>query len=310
MVLHVLGFFIVIIVLLACTKEKNSAKFVFTDFVNSTGWENDGVSWSVGLLTSVFAFFSLDAASHYAEEVENPTVVIPRASKFQPTFCLWTLLICLKVIIQVVANAVMTFPFIIVLLFCIGDVGTLLGSPIAFTSPFTQIMYNSTGNIGVSIFLSAIPSAVAFAAAVDLYGAAARLLWTLARDQALPPWLGMVNTRLDVPLNALLVCSVPALIIPMIYIWNSTAFYGIMAGVLVFFQLSYFVPVLLNIVYGRWHNQHVKPAWSLGRYGLVVNVLACGFSLYIIIFMSLPVYMPVTAINMYVHSFGLYNELF
>lgn len=35
---------------------KNSASFVFTEFVNSSGWESDGVSWLVGLISAVYPF--------------------------------------------------------------------------------------------------------------------------------------------------------------------------------------------------------------------------------------------------------------
>jgi choline transport protein len=76
------GFFVVIITLLVCTDNKNTAEYVFTHFENNVGWKSDGVAWSVGTLTSIFAFFSLDAACHYSEEVENAQVVVPRASKF------------------------------------------------------------------------------------------------------------------------------------------------------------------------------------------------------------------------------------
>lgn len=84
-VIHITGFIAVIVTLLVCTKDKHDAAFVFTHFENSGGWQSDGVAWSVGLLTSVFAFFSLDAACHYSEEVDNAQVVIPRGSKQIPT---------------------------------------------------------------------------------------------------------------------------------------------------------------------------------------------------------------------------------
>src|ERR1700755_2278454 len=42
MCFHVLFFFIIIITVAIIPPERNSAKFVFTDFQNNTGWENDG----------------------------------------------------------------------------------------------------------------------------------------------------------------------------------------------------------------------------------------------------------------------------
>lgn len=54
-VLHGAGF-VAILVVLAVMAPKNSASFVFTEFVNSSGWESDGVSWLVGLISAVYPF--------------------------------------------------------------------------------------------------------------------------------------------------------------------------------------------------------------------------------------------------------------
>jgi choline transport protein len=81
-VIHVVGYLIVIGVLAGCTKKKHDAEFVFTHFQNSTGWDSDFVSWSVSLLAALYAYFSLDTATHFSEEIPNASVLVPRASKF------------------------------------------------------------------------------------------------------------------------------------------------------------------------------------------------------------------------------------
>lgn len=35
---------------------KNSSSFVFTEFVNSSGWKSDGISWLVGMQSAVYPF--------------------------------------------------------------------------------------------------------------------------------------------------------------------------------------------------------------------------------------------------------------
>ncbi|KAF1851630.1 amino acid transporter [Cucurbitaria berberidis CBS 394.84] len=280
-VVHITGFLIVIIVMVVMQKDKHDASFVFTHFENGVGWRSDEIAWIVGLLTSIYAFFSLDSATHYAEEVEHAEIAIPRA-----------------MLLQVLLNALMTFPFIIALLFCIGDVDAVLVSPLGLTSPFTQILYNITGSTGGSIFLAMISTYVAFAAGVDLYGAAGRMVWCLARDKALPQVFSIVHPKYDVPVNALLLMFFPTMILPIIYIWNSTAFYGIMAGVLVFFQLSYFLPIFVNATYARWNGKQHPSAWSMGRFGWIVDIISCFCTAFIFIFMSFPVYMPLTATTM------------
>lgn len=54
-VIHVAGF-VGIIVTLGVMSEKASAENVFVDFVNSSGWTNDGVSWLIGLISAVYPF--------------------------------------------------------------------------------------------------------------------------------------------------------------------------------------------------------------------------------------------------------------
>lgn len=80
--IHVVGFFAVIITMAVCTDQKHDAKYVFTHFENNTGWEQDGIAWCISLLPALYAFFSLDTAAHYSEEITNAAVAVPRASEY------------------------------------------------------------------------------------------------------------------------------------------------------------------------------------------------------------------------------------
>jgi hypothetical protein len=57
--LHVVGF-VVIVAVLGAMSEKHSASYVFTEFSNTSGWDNDGASWLVGLLSTVYPFLGYD----------------------------------------------------------------------------------------------------------------------------------------------------------------------------------------------------------------------------------------------------------
>jgi choline transport protein len=52
--LHILMFFAIFVVMMVMGRNA-TAEFVFTGFVNETGWENDGVAWFIGLLPSIWA---------------------------------------------------------------------------------------------------------------------------------------------------------------------------------------------------------------------------------------------------------------
>lgn len=303
-------YFVTIGVLTGTTKEKHDAKFVFTNFENNTGWDNDFVSWSVGLHSALYAFFSLDGASHYCEEIDDADIYVPRASKYPPSklserflpstwYCLTYKNIEIGIVIlQATVSAISTFPFVVAVLFCIGDVSAVLGSPIGLLSPFTQVLFNSTANVGAAIFLNGISTSVAMAAGFDLWGAAARAIWSMARDRGLPQMFAKLHPKWEVPIMANLVLVPPTIAVAMIYIWNTTAFYGIMAGVLVAFQLSYVIPLGLYIFYAWWRKDLVNGRFNMGRYSGFCHVIGFLSGCYIVIMMSFPVYQPVTAANM------------
>lgn len=70
--------FIISVVTCLVRADKQSSRFVWTEFDNNTGWPN-GIAFLTGLVTPCFMFGGLDATLHLAEEVENPQRIIPRA---------------------------------------------------------------------------------------------------------------------------------------------------------------------------------------------------------------------------------------
>lgn len=122
MALHVLGFFAIVITLLATTEEKNSAELVFTRLQVQSGWSNTGIAFLLGMLPSVFSFLGVDVPSHFAEETEHPRTDVPRAM-------FWAVII----------NVACGLPFVLVLSFCMGDPVALLNSPIGALNPTAQV---------------------------------------------------------------------------------------------------------------------------------------------------------------------------
>jgi amino acid transporter len=62
---HLIGVWIIVIALLVRTHDSPaSAKFVFTDFENNTGWANNGFVVLLGLLQSQYSFTGYDSAAH------------------------------------------------------------------------------------------------------------------------------------------------------------------------------------------------------------------------------------------------------
>lgn len=81
-VLHIGGYFTIIVYLLVKVNPKNSASYVFSDLTNLSGWKSDGVAWSIGLLSSALGFINWDSATHMAEEMRNASRDLPRVRKY------------------------------------------------------------------------------------------------------------------------------------------------------------------------------------------------------------------------------------
>lgn len=68
LVLHVLGFFAILIPLITLGPHAD-AKEVFTTWTNNGGFSSQGLSFMVGIMGNVFAFVGTDAAFHVSFDV-------------------------------------------------------------------------------------------------------------------------------------------------------------------------------------------------------------------------------------------------
>lgn len=330
MALHVVGFLVVVVTLLATTQNKNSAKYVFTGVENSSGWP-DGLAWCIGLLTVVYGFIGFETVGYFAEEVQHASHNVPKASMLLATafhssplrITLFLESLLFSVFWNAIVNAVSTFPFVVTLVFCM-DLEKVLASPIGTMSPMTavsikregrpgrvlavteddlltdlsiQVYINSTGSIAAGIFLNCISTTMAFVSLVDVFGSASRAVFAMARDGLFPSWFVKVSPRFDIPSNAMWLVGVPSGLFPLVLLGNSTAFYGFISGILVGSMLTYAVPIAMMIV-RKFQGTEPRGPWHMGRFGLIVNILAMIWVCFLIVVLSWPSTYPVTQINM------------
>lgn len=175
----------------------------------------------------------------------------------------------------------------------------MINSPIGLISPFTQILFNSTGNPGLSIFLASLSTYLAFVGGIDAQGSCARTLWAMARDDAFPAPFRSVHPKWEVPVCCIAVSAAAQLAIGAIYIGNSTAFYGLISGVLALYMLTYAMAIGLHTMAKLSGDKQVQYGpWTLGRLSLPLNVVALAWAVFTFIFLCFPLYQPVTAGNM------------
>ena len=70
MILHVVGYFAVLIPLVYLAPQGNASE-IFTVFLNEGGWPARGLSFLVGLVGPVFAFGGADGAVHVSNMIDS-----------------------------------------------------------------------------------------------------------------------------------------------------------------------------------------------------------------------------------------------
>ena len=130
----------VIIALAAGTPKelKNSASFVFADFVNTGFWTNNGWAFMMSFLTPVWVVSGFESSATLAEEASNAAKAVPFA-----------------MVSSLVTGGITGWAVLITIAFCMGtDVIDIVTSPLG--QPFAQIAFNSlgkNGSIALLVFL-------------------------------------------------------------------------------------------------------------------------------------------------------------
>lgn len=166
LILHLVGFFGVLIPLWVLA-PRNSAKMVFTQFENLGGWPTQGLSFMVGLLTSVYGLLGADSAVHMSEEIRDASIVLPRAT-------MWSIVI----------NGAFGWIMVITFAFTAGNPLDIVDSNTGF--PVIQGFYNATGSkVGTSVMVG-IMIINTTSSVISTLATVSRQLWSFGRDRGLP----------------------------------------------------------------------------------------------------------------------------
>ena len=125
---------------------------------------------------------------------------------------------------------------------------------------------------------------------------AQRITFAIARDGILPfskIW-SRVTTGHHLPVNACILVAVLCIAIDAAVIGSYVAFYAITAAATVGTNLSYLIPILARQTVGRKDFQPAK--WNLGRYSMLVSVIASGYIMFLFVVLMLPQIYPVTPV--------------
>ncbi|KAL6241072.1 hypothetical protein RBB50_011975 [Rhinocladiella similis] len=280
LILHVVGFFAIVITLWVMAPRAD-AHTALLDFTNNGGWSSNGLSAMIGLLAPMAVLIGYDCSVHMSEEIKDASVTLPRA-----------------IMGSVIVNITLVFVVVTTLCFTVGDQASAAASATGY--PFIQVLYNATGSLAGTSVLTAIIIVMMAACAVSEVAAASRQVWAFARDGGLPgsSWLSRISPGWNIPLPAVTITLLVSALISLINIGSTVALNAITSLGAIATLISYFLTIAC-ILYRRITGPELPPRrWSLGRWGLAINVVALLFLMPLIFFLSWPLTTPVKAINM------------
>ncbi|KAJ9640086.1 hypothetical protein H2199_006320 [Coniosporium tulheliwenetii] len=263
------AFFVATVVTLAVMGTPSSAEFVFTtSFFGLSGWENKGVQWCLGLLTSTSLLTGFDGVLHLSQEMKDAPKKVP-----------------ISMVLGVVINTVLAFGFVLTLLFFIGDIERVGMTTTGY--PVIELYYQATGSKAGATVLTCfiiIPAAVC---QFNLFASVIRLVWAFARDNGLP-----FSNFLAI---ALYLVGVICVLISLITAGSTAAFFAIISLNALALYISYLIPILL-VLLRKLQGQHPPYGpFKLGRFGIPINIYAVCWCIFVCTWLPFPAMVPVTA---------------
>ncbi|PMB72554.1 Choline transport protein [Beauveria bassiana] len=269
LVLHIVGFFGVLITLLTFGAQ-GDASAVFATFRNEGGWPTQGLSFFVGLLGLIFSF----------AEVQNPSVAVPRS-----------------IMGSIFINGLMGLAMVISMLFAATNIDEALQSTSGY--PFIEIFFQATGSRGGTAVMASLIIFMTISAVVGVIATTSRMFWAFARDRALPFWrtLSKVDPTTQVPIWAIGVTSLISCLLALINIGSTVVYNALVSLSITGLYSSYLIAASL-LLWRRCTNGFSMPdgsslpaladgdnteglvwgPWRVpGVLGIVNNSLACAY---------------------------------
>jgi urea carboxylase system permease len=222
-------------------------------------------------LTSAYVLYGFDTAGSLAEETLDPR-------RHAPPAILRALAAAGLAGFLVIALAEMAVPNI--------------HAPQNGTSGLPYIVKAALGGTVGNLFL--IDSIIAITVcSLAVHAGGIRMIFTMGRDGKLPAAsaIARVHGRSKTPLIPSLVIGVVTIGLLILNVGNQRAFFVLTSVAIIMFYMAYLCvtgPLLLKRLRGTWPTPEHGPYFSLGRWGLLVNLLAVVFQVGVLVNLAWP----------------------
>lgn len=245
---------------------------VFDTFGTGKGypWGYFGAFLVAGLM-SAYVMYGFDTAGSLAEETLDPRKNAPPA------------------ILRALAAAGLAG--LLVILFGEMSVPNIHAAQLG-TSGLPYLVKATLGGTVGNVFL--IDSLIAITVcSLAVHAGGIRMIFTMGRDNRLPfaSAVARVHGKSKTPLVPSIVIGVVTLLLLVLNVGNQKAFFVLTSVAIIMFYLAYMCvtgPLLIKRLRGTWPTPEHGPYFKLGRWGLVVNVLAVVFQVGVLVNLAWP----------------------
>ncbi|MEV0643935.1 amino acid permease [Phytomonospora sp. NPDC050363] len=270
---HIAGVLLIVGALVVLPDRHQPAEFVFTGFVNNTGWSSTIYVGMLGLLLAQYTFTGYDASAHMTEETVDAARSGPKG-----------------MVMSIVVSLVAGWVLLIGLTFAIQDYDGALASETGV--PPAQIFIDAVG-MSLGKFLLVVVVGAQFFCGMASVTANSRMIYAFSRDGALPAsrFWHRINKRTRTPTNAIWLAAGGAFLLGLPYLWNSTAYAAVTSVAVIGLYIAYVLPTILRLRQGdRFH----RGPWHLGRWSRPIGIIAVIWVGFIAVLFTLPQKSPVT----------------
>lgn len=191
---------------------------------------------------------------------------------------------------SIFTNSFLAFGMVLIFFYCLGDIQDVLDASYPLMSIFLTATQSASGASAlVGVFLLTIISCC-----IGSIASTSRLTWAWARDGALPAYFAYVDPKRRIPIRSVWLPVVIVMLLSLLNIAHETAFSVIIALTTFGIYQSYFIAICC-MLYARLTRQIEVAPWSLGRWGVLINVSALFYTAWVGVFMVFPRYLPITA---------------
>ena len=270
------------VALLVRAHPKRSAYEVFVEVNNVSGWSSTGVAFFLSLLPGVTAINGFDSAAHLAEEMDNPARQVPQV-----------------MIGNTLLSTTVGLPMAIVFCFCITKPDALL-DPVG-GQVVIQLFQDSLNSKPLFILIGVMWVWVTFVASVGVTTTTSRVWWSFARQGGLPfhDWLSKTSTLSNtiLPANSVYMITLASCLVILLYLGPSLVLNAILGTASICFYVSYAIPIFCML----YRKQYGLPKhyFDLGHVpGNILLTISGLWSIFISVWLVLPLKLPVTPANM------------